>query len=151
MSDKSAKSSPKISTILSQLFEGATTRVQIASLEFAMAKNNAVKVIVNGVVAALFGLFALAFISLALLIFFWEDHRVFVSCSLAVFYLVLFLFFLGRGKALAANLPYAFEESKQIWSADMVALRNSFTKQAQPERASSHAMSVDEGKEDASK
>lgn len=78
----------------------------------------------------LFGLFALVFISVALLVIFWEDHRVFVSCCIAGAYLLLFLFFLGKARNLAANMPYAFEESRQILAADVAAFRASCNKKA---------------------
>ena len=77
-----------------------------------------------------FGLFALAFISVALLVIFWEDHRIFVSCCIAGVYLLLFLFFLGKARNLAANMPYAFEESRQILAADVAAFRASCNKKA---------------------
>ena len=88
------------------------------------------KTAVYTVLAALFGLFALVFISVALLVIFWEDHRVFVSCCIAGAYLLLFLFFLGKVRNLAANMPYAFEESRQILAADVAAFRASCNKKA---------------------
>jgi len=45
-------------------------------------------------------------------------------------YLLLFLFFLGKARNLAANMPYAFEESRQILAADVAAFRASCNKKA---------------------
>ena len=81
MSDRN-NADPGLFTILNQVVDGLATRLQIASIELSVAKNNAAKTAVYTVLAALFGLFALVFISVALLVIFWEDHRVFVSLSL---------------------------------------------------------------------
>ena len=129
MSDRN-NADPGLFTILNQVVDGLATRLQIASIELSVAKNNAAKTAVYTVLAALFGLFALVFISVALLVIFWEDHRVFVSCCIAGAYLLLFLFFLGKVRNLAANMPYAFEESRQILAADVAAFRASCNKKA---------------------
>ena len=122
MSDRN-NADPGLFTILNQVVDGLATRLQIASIELSVAKNNAAKTAVYTVLAALFGLFALVVI-------FWEDHRVFVSCCIAGAYLLLFLFFLGKARNLAANMPYAFEESRQILAADVAAFRASCNKKA---------------------
>ena len=126
MSDRN-NADPGLFTILNQVVDGLATRLQIASIELSVAKNNAAKTAIYAVLAALFGLFALVFISVALLVIFWEDHRIFVSCCIAGVYLLLFLFFLGKARNLAANMPYAFEESRQILAA---AFRASCNKKA---------------------
>lgn len=138
------KSAPSLFTILGQVADGVATRLQIASIEFSVAKNNASKALGLFILAFFFGFFALAFISLALLIIFWEDHRIFVSCALAGTYAVIFLFIVGRARNYAANLPYAFTESKQILQADANSLRNAFNRQstASAEESSS---SVEDG------
>ena len=127
MSDRN-NAVPGLFTILNQVVDGLATRLQIASIELSVAKNNAAKTAIYAVLAALFGLFALVFISVALLVIFWEDHRIFVSCCIAGVY--LFLFFLGKARNLAANMPYAFEESRQILAADVAAFRASCNKKA---------------------
>lgn len=129
MSDRN-NADPGLFTILNQLIDSLATRLQIASIELSVAKNNAAKTAIYAVLAALFGLFALVFISVALLVIFWEDHRVFVSCCIAGAYLLLFLFFLGKARNLAANMPYAFEESRQILAADVAAFRASCNRKA---------------------
>ena len=127
MSDRN-NAVPGLFTILNQVVDGLATRLQIASIELSVAKNNAAKTAIYAVLAALFGLFALVFISVALLVIFWEDHRIFVSCCIAGVYLLLF--FLGKARNLAANMPYAFEESRQILAADVAAFRASCNKKA---------------------
>ena len=82
MSDRN-NAVPGLFTILNQVVDGLATRLQIASIELSVAKNNAAKTAIYAVLAALFGLFALVFISVALLVIFWEDHRIFVSCCIA--------------------------------------------------------------------
>ena len=89
MSDRN-NAVPGLFTILNQVVDGLATRLQIASIELSVAKNNAAKTAIYAVLAALFGLFALVFISVALLVIFWEDHRIFVSCCIAGVYLLLF-------------------------------------------------------------
>ncbi len=122
MSDRN-NAVPGLFTILNQVVDGLATRLQIASIELSVAKNNAAKTAIYAVLAALFGLFALVFISVALLV-------IFVSCCIAGVYLLLFLFFLGKARNLAANMPYAFEESRQILAADVAAFRASCNKKA---------------------
>ena len=67
MSDRN-NADPGLFTILNQVVDGLATRLQIASIELSVAKNNAAKTAVYTVLAALFGLFALVFISVALLV-----------------------------------------------------------------------------------
>ena len=67
MSDRN-NADPGLFTILNQVVDGLATRIQIASIELSVAKNNAAKTAVYTVLAALFGLFALVFISVALLV-----------------------------------------------------------------------------------
>lgn len=124
-------------TILNQVMDGLATRLQIASIELSVAKNNALRAAVNAVLAALFGLFALVFISIALLVIFWDTHRIFVSCCIAGVYLLLFLFFVGKARNLSANLPYAFEESRQIFAADVAAARAACSRKAQAQEEQS--------------
>lgn len=81
MSDRN-NAVPGLFTILNQVVDGLATRLQIASIELSVAKNNAAKTAIYAVLAALFGLFALVFISVALLVIFWEDTCIFVSCAL---------------------------------------------------------------------
>lgn len=119
------KGTPSLKSVCKLLVEGLATRAQIFGLELSVAKNNTAKIAVNAILAALFGIFALVFISVALLVIFWDEHRIFVSCCLAGFYVVLFLFFIGRARGLAANLPYAFTETKQIIATDLETLQSS--------------------------
>lgn len=124
-------SGPGIFSIINQVMDGLGTRLQIASIELSVAKNNAAKTAIYAVIAVLFGLFALVFISVALLVIFWDEHRIFVSCCLAGAYILLFLYFLGKARNLSANMPYAFEESRQILAADVAALRASCKRKAE--------------------
>ena len=119
------KNDASLRSVLDLFVEGLATRAQIFGLELSVAKDNTAKSALNVVLAALFGIFALVFISVALLVIFWDDHRIFVACCLSAFYTVMFLFFRARAKNLASNLPYAFTESKQIISNDLEALRRS--------------------------
>lgn len=138
MSEKdAARPMPKLSSIVTQLISGAETRLEIASLEASIAKDNAVKIGVNAVVAIIFGLFALVFVSVALLVIFWDEHRVIVACALAAFYLVMFCFFLGRVRRLSSEMPFAFENSRQIMQNDLTALRKTFgQKESETDEAS---------------
>lgn len=117
------RSSPGLYTLLSQIADGLATRLQIASIELSVARDNAGKAAFYGILAGFFGLFSLVFISIALLVVFWDEHRVFVACALAVFYTVIFLYLLGRARNFASTLPYSFAESKQIMQADMNSFR----------------------------
>ena len=60
MSDRN-NAVPGLFTILNQVVDGLATRLQIASIELSVAKNNAAKTAIYAVLAALFGLFALVF------------------------------------------------------------------------------------------
>ena len=119
------KNDASLRSVLDLFVEGLSTRAQIFGLELSVAKDNTAKSALNMVLAALFGIFAVVFVSVAVVVIFWDDHRIFVACCLAGFYTVMFLFFLARAKNLASNLPYAFTESKQIISNDLEALRRS--------------------------
>ena len=107
MSEKdAARPMPKLSSIVTQLISGAETRLEIASLEASIAKDNAVKIGVNAVVAIIFGLFAL-------------------------------VFFLGRVRRLSSEMPFAFENSRQIMQNDLTALRKTFgQKESETDEAS---------------
>ena len=54
MSDRN-NADPGLFTILNQVVDGLATRLQIASIELSVAKNNAAKTAVYTVLAALFG------------------------------------------------------------------------------------------------
>ena len=117
------RSSPGLYTLLGQIVDGLSTRLQIASIELSVARDNAGKAAFYGILAGFFGLFSLVFISIALLVVFWDEHRIFVACALAVFYTVVFLYLLGRARNLASTLPYSFAETKQIMQADVNSFR----------------------------
>lgn len=55
MSDRN-NADPGLFTILNQVVDGLATRLQIASIELSVAKNNAAKTAIYAVLAALFGL-----------------------------------------------------------------------------------------------
>ena len=129
----STKSAPGISRILGQLTDSLLTRLEIASIEFSVARKNAQKAAIFAVLSSIFGLFALVFISVALLVVFWDDHRVFVSSALAIFYTVVFFCFLGKARNYASSLPFAFEESKQILKAHVNSLRGALRTEDAPE------------------
>lgn len=128
------KNHASLRSVLNLIIEGVATRAQIFGLELSVAKDNTAKTAISIVLAALFGIFALVFISVALLVIFWDEHRVFVSCCLAGFYTVMFIFFIGRAKGLASNLPFAFVESKQIISSDLDAIRQSLNSPAKEDQ-----------------
>ncbi len=124
------RSSPGLYTLLGQIADGLSTRLQIASIELSVARDNAGKAAFYGI------LFSLVFISIALLVVFWDEHRVFVACALAVFYTVIFLYLLGRARNFASTLPYSFAESKQIMQADVNSFRGALRRsQGTPEEA----------------
>jgi uncharacterized membrane protein YqjE len=95
------------------------TRSEMARLELAIARNNAVKTVVYGAVGAFFAVLSIIFVSIAVLAVFWEEHRIFAACVLAGFYVVLTLIFIGRARNLAANMPYAFTMTSQVLKEDL--------------------------------
>ena len=132
MSDRN-NADPGLFTILNQVVDGLATRLQIASIELSVAKNNAAKTAVYTVLAALFGLFALVFISVALLVIFWEDHRVFVSCCIAGAYLLLFLFFLGKAATLRPTCLMRLRNLVRFWQpTSLLSALPAIKKQASP-------------------
>ena len=131
------KNDASLRSVLDLIVEGLATRAQIFGRELSVARDNTAKSALNMVLATLFGIFALVFISVALLVIFWEEHRIFVACCLAGFYIVMFLFFLARAKNFSSNLPYAFTESKQIVSNDLEAIRRAINTPAQEDKEGS--------------
>jgi uncharacterized membrane protein YqjE len=95
------------------------TRSEMARLELAIARNNAVKTVVYGAVGAFFAVLSIIFVSIAVLAVFWEEHRIFAACVLAGFYVILTLIFIGRARNLAANMPYAFTMTSQVLKEDL--------------------------------
>jgi len=95
------------------------TRSEMARLELAIARNNAVKTVVFGAMGAFFAVLSIIFVSIAVLAVFWEEHRIFAACVLAGFYVVLTLIFIGRARNLAANMPYAFTMTSQVLKEDL--------------------------------
>jgi uncharacterized membrane protein YqjE len=98
------------------------TRSEMARLELAIARNNAVRTVIYGFAGAFFAVLSIIFVSIAVLAVFWEDHRIFAACVLAGFYVVLTLFFIGRARNLAANMPYAFSMTSQVLKEDLQSL-----------------------------
>jgi uncharacterized membrane protein YqjE len=95
------------------------TRSEMARLELAIARNNAVRTVIYGFAGAFFAVLSIIFVSIAVLAVFWEDHRIFAACVLAGFYVVLTLIFIGRARNLAANMPYAFTMTSQVLKEDL--------------------------------
>ncbi len=111
-----------LKSVLQTFIAGLSTRAQIAQLELSAAKSNAVRFALYVLACAVAGILALIFISVALLVIFWDDHRVLVSCCIAVVYVVLFIFCLSKTIGLASSLSSIFTETKQILSNDVAAL-----------------------------
>ncbi len=118
MTNQSQPKDASVSSVLQTLGAGLVTRARIAGLELSIAKENALKIAAYGILATVFGIFSLAFVAIALLVIFWDDHRIFVSCCIAGFFTVLFMFFLGKARGLASDMPFAFSETKQILQKD---------------------------------
>lgn len=106
------------------------TRLQIASIELSVAKNNAGKDSNLCCSCRPFRPLCARFYIGRTSCYFLGRSPHFVSCCIAGVYLLLFLFFLGKARNLAANMPYAFEESRQILAADVAAFRASCNKKA---------------------
>lgn len=123
---KTIEKASKPASFITQIFDSIETRIEMAAIEAEVAKQNSLKLILYYALAAFFGLFALTFISIAVIVLFWEEHRIFVSCAIAALYSVIFLFFLGKANNLASNMPYAFELSRQGLKADFMALKGAF-------------------------
>lgn len=113
-------------SILVTVLDFFSTRAEIIGLEVNVAKDNSIRLLVFGLIAACCAFLALTFISVALLAIFWDSHRIFVACGISVFYIVLTFFFAGKAKSFASNLPYAFEVSKQTLREDSKKLRAAF-------------------------
>ncbi len=109
-------------TVLQTLIAGLSTRAQIAQLELSAARARAIKIAAYALASVALAALALTFISVALLVFFWDDHRVLVSCCIAVVYVVLFIYCLSKAISLASSLSSVFPETKQILSNDVEAL-----------------------------
>ncbi|MFQ9937257.1 MAG: phage holin family protein [Parasutterella excrementihominis] len=128
MSDRN-NADPGLFTILNQVVDGLATRLQIVLSSSPSPKQRGKNSRLHCPCRPFRPLCARFYIGRTSVIF-WEDHRVFVSCCIAGAYLLLFLFFLGKARNLAANMPYAFEESRQILAADVAAFRASCNKKA---------------------
>ena len=114
MSDRN-NAVPGLFTILNQVVDGLATRLQIASIELSVAKTTRQR--------QQFMLFLPPFRPLCARFYIGRTSCYFLGRSPHFSFPALHcrrlsapvpLFFLGKARNLAANMPYAFEESRQI-------------------------------------
>ncbi len=122
MPEQTPPSEVMFKSVLQTFIAGLSTRAQIAQLELSAARSRAAKIAVYAIASVALAALALTFVSVALLVFFWDDHRVLASCCIAVVYVVLFIYCLNKTISLASSLPSTFTETKQILSNDVEAL-----------------------------
>ncbi len=136
MPEQTPSSEVMFKSVLQTLVAGLSTRAQIAQLELSAARARAIKIVAYAIASVALAALALTFISVALLVFFWDDHRVLVSCCIAVVYIVLFIFCLNKTISLASSSSSAFPETKQILSNDVAALSQVFSSADNSEKSS---------------
>lgn len=109
--------------VSASLIEGIHLRLELFALEMRQERDRIVELVVLCVVMALAAFLLLLALHVALLVVFWESHRVPIAVGMVAFYalVVLTSLLLLRRRRRAHDEPFA--ASTQVLDQDMEALR----------------------------
>lgn len=99
------------------------TRIELASVEFAEARERIKSMAVLAAVGAVLALFALLFTSLFVIVCFWEANRIAAVGGVALFYIVLAAVTFLRLRKISREATNPFAASLEELEHDAAALR----------------------------
>lgn len=99
------------------------TRIELASVEFAEARQYVQQMVVLAAVGTVLGLFALLFASLFVIAYFWDSYRLAAVGGVTIFYVVVAAVVFVRLRKLSRDTPAPFSATLEELENDVAALR----------------------------
>ena len=99
------------------------TRLELASVEFAEAREHIKDMVLLAAVGTVLGLFALLFASLFVIACFWDSYRLAAVGGVTVFYVVIAVLVFARLRAISRDAPPPFAATLEELENDAAALR----------------------------
>jgi uncharacterized membrane protein YqjE len=99
------------------------TRIELAAVEFAEAREHIKDMVVLAAVGAVLALFALLFASLFVIAWFWDTYRLAAVGGVTVFYAVLAALAFARLRQISRDAPSPFAATLEELEHDAAALR----------------------------
>jgi uncharacterized membrane protein YqjE len=99
------------------------TRIELAAVEFAEAREHIKDMVVLAAVGTVLALFALLFASLFVIAWFWDTYRLAAVGGVAVFYVVLAALAFARLRQISRDAPSPFAATLEELEHDAAALR----------------------------
>lgn len=111
--------------VVSSLLGMGQTRLELAGVELAQARQSAVRTVLWSLLTALALAFASVFVCALVIALFWETYRFTAIAACAAFYLVLGAYFYVKLKDTLAAQPPLFEATLAELNRDRQAVLNS--------------------------
>jgi uncharacterized membrane protein YqjE len=99
------------------------TRLELASVEFAEAREHIKDMVLLAAVGTVLGLFALLFASLFVIACFWDSYRLEAVGGVTLFYIVITVLVFARLRKISRDAPTPFAATLEELEHDAAALR----------------------------
>ncbi len=99
------------------------TRLELASVEFAEARERIKETVLLAAVGTVLGLFALLFASLFVIAWFWDDYRLEAVGGVTLFYTAITVLVFARLRKISRDAPAPFAATLEELENDAAALR----------------------------
>ena len=99
------------------------SRIELASVEFAEARERIKQMALLAAIGIVLALFALLFASLSVIAFFWDSHRIAAVGGVTLFYVAITVMVLMRFKKIFRDAPPPFAATMEELEHDAAALR----------------------------
>jgi uncharacterized membrane protein YqjE len=99
------------------------TRIELASVEFAEARERIKDMVLLAAVGIVLGLFALLFASLFVIAYFWDSYRLAAVGGLTLFYIAIAVLVFARLRKISRDAPAPFAATLEELEHDVAALQ----------------------------
>jgi uncharacterized membrane protein YqjE len=99
------------------------TRIELASVEFAEAREHIKDMVLLAAIGTVLGLFALLFASLFVVAYFWDSYRLAAVGGVTLFYIAITGLVFARLKKISRDAPPPFAATLEELEHDAAALR----------------------------
>jgi uncharacterized membrane protein YqjE len=111
--------------VLASLLGMGRTRMQLAGVELAQARQQAVRTVIWSLLCALSGAFASLFVCVLVIALAWDTHRIAAIVGSVVFYVLMGVYFYLRVQSETARQPDVFEATLAELERDRQAILDS--------------------------
>jgi len=99
------------------------TRLELASVEFAEAREHIKDMVLLAAIGTVLGLFALLFASLFVIAWFWDTYRLAAVGGVTLFYIAITVLVFARLRKISRDAPAPFAATLEELEHDAAALR----------------------------